>query len=466
MAEERAVSGSSDLSLLDVPALGPAAAPRKESGGFKLGGIGRKLTQGRNRRIVFSASAGAVQRVLQAACTLLIMPLLIKVLGPAQFGVWGAAASLAWLAGFVDLGVGSALVTLVAEATTLHRDEDARHHVTGAMVIGGGLGTLILIAAAMTPALQAKGGVYLIAAVGVAANIPLNGANSVWLALQEGYVAGFWELFQTLLTTAGLLAATLVSRDVRVYVAMVYGGLVLANLGSLAHLMLQHPELRPSGLVGIWKAVRRLATKGMLFWALSVAGGLSYLLDNVFALQLLGPEASARMTVALRICMTAAGVLAVISQPLWPAFTEAAAKADMPWIRRCLVHGVLVLVGTAAAGAIFLLTVGGPLLQWWLGPNLGIGRDVLWAMSAWIGAVALARVPTLFLNAISVIHFQVLVIAAGTVGAFALKFLWAPHFGIAGILWGTTLTLLLICPALVWRMGCWARERRGFWESI
>ena len=102
----------------------------------------------------------------------------------------------------------------------------------------------------------------------------------------------------------------------------------------------------------------------------------------------------------------------------------------------------------------------------WLGPNLGIGRDVLWAMSAWIGAVALARVPTLFLNAISVIHFQVLVIAAGTVGAFALKFLWAPHFGIAGILWGTTLTLLLICPALVWRMGCWARERRGFWESI
>ena len=461
MAEERAVPGSSGLSLLD--SLEPAAHVRKESGRTPFGRVGSTLTQGRNRRIVFSAGAGAIQRLLQAACTLLIMPLLIKVLGPAQFGVLGEAASLA---GLVDLGVGSALVTLVAEATALHRDEEARQHVTGAIVIGAGLGTLILIAANLVPSLQAKGGVYLIAVVGLAVNLPLSGANSVWLALQKGYVAGFWELLQTLLTTAGLLAAALVSRDVRVYVATVYGGLVLANLGSLTHLMLQHPELRPSGLAGTQKAARRLATKGMLFCALSAAGGLSYLLDNVFALQLLGPEASARMTVVLRICMATAGVLAVISQPLWPAFTEAAATADMPWIRRSLVHGAIVLVGAATAGAAFLLTVGGPLLRWWLGPNLGIGRDVLWAMSAWIVAVALVRMPTLFLNAISVIRFQVLVVTAATLGAIALKFLWARHFGIAGILWGTTFTLLLVCPALVWRMGRWAKELHGFWWNV
>ncbi len=72
-----------------------------------------------------------------------------------------------------------------------------------------------------------KAGVYLIAAIGLAVNVPLNAGNNVWMALQKGYVSGRWELVQTLLTTAGLVAAPALTRDVRVYVAVVYTGLVL-----------------------------------------------------------------------------------------------------------------------------------------------------------------------------------------------------------------------------------------------
>jgi O-antigen/teichoic acid export membrane protein len=398
-----------------------------------------------------------VQRLLQAASTLLIMPLLIKSLGPAQFGVWGAAASLAWLAGLVDLGVGAALVTLVAEATARNREDDARQHVTGALVVGSGLAALALAAAsvaALIAAPQAKAGPYLIAVVGLALNLPLSGANSVWMALQKGYVSGLWELVQTLLTTAGLLAATLVTSDVRVYVAIVYGGLVAANLGSLCHLMLRHSKLRPSGLAGMRQAARSVVKQGMMYCALGVAGGLSYLLDNVLALQLLGPEASARMTVVLRVSMTAAGILAVISQPLWPAFAEAAARADVRWIRRALMRGSALLLGVAAAGSALLVAAGGPLLRGWLRADLGIGADVLWAMAAWILMQALVRVPGLFLNALSVIRFQIFATTAATLAAIGLKLLWAPGFGVAGILWGgTAANLLFVCPAIVWRIG-------------
>lgn len=422
--------------------------------------VNAALGQKRNRRVVISASVGVFQRLVQVAGTLVVMPLLLRVLGPAQFGIWGAAASLAWLSGLVDIGTGTALVTLVARSSAFERTEQARRHVAGALSIGIGLAGLILIsafAALMNGGAQGRAGPYLIAAIGLAVNVPLSAGNNIWMALQKGYVSGLWELVQTVLTTAGLVAAAALTTDVRVYVATVYVGLILANMGSLVHLFLRHPELRPQALAISWPAMREVAGQGGLYFVLVLTGGLSFLLDNVLALSLLGPEASARMTIALRICLTAAGALVVMSQPLWPAFAEAAEKADRKWILKALFRGPALLAAITIAGSSILLVCGDPLLRWWLHTNLGIGRGLLWAISVWVLAQALVRIPNLLLNALSVLRYQIAVFSLATLLALALKFALAPYLGVAGILWGTTTTVLLIViPASIWRIWRWA----------
>jgi O-antigen/teichoic acid export membrane protein len=413
----------------------------------------------RNRRVAVSASVGVFQRLVQVGSTLVVMPLLLRVLGPAKFGIWGAAASLAWLSGLVDIGTGTALVTLVARSSALDRAEQARRHIAGALSMGSGLAGLMLVAAfvaSINGAAQGRTAPYLIAVIGLAVNLPLNAGNNVWMALQKGYYSGFWELVQTLLTTAGLIAAAALTRDVRVFVAVVYVGLVLANIGSLVHLFWWHPELRPEGLWFSWPVMREVAGHGVLYFILALTGGLSFLLDNVLALGLLGPEASARMTIALRICVTAIGGLAVMSQPLWPAFADAAEKADRKWILKALLRGSALLVGLTIAGSSLLLIYGERLLRWWLHTNLGIGSGLLWAISAWVLAQALVRIPCLLLNGLSVLRYQIVVFSVATLLAFALKFALAPYFGVAGILWGTTTTVLLIViPASIWRIWQW-----------
>ena len=94
------------------------------------------LSHKRNRRVVLSASVGVFQRLVQVGSTLVLIPLLLRVLGPAKFGVWGAAASLAWLSGLVDIGTGTALVTMVARSSALDRADQARRHIAGALGIG------------------------------------------------------------------------------------------------------------------------------------------------------------------------------------------------------------------------------------------------------------------------------------------------------------------------------------------
>ena len=418
------------------------------------------LVHKRNRRIVASASFGVFQRLVQIGCTLLLMPLLLRALGAAHFGVWGAAASLAWLGGLVDIGTGSALVTIVARALALNDVREARDQITGALTIGSCVAGVMLLSAFvafMFGGLHGGAGPYLIAFIGLALNVPLNSANNVWMALQKGYVSGFWELVQTVLTTGSLILAVAFTRDVRVYVALVYAGVVLANLGSLIHLFVLHPELCPKRLPVSLAAMREVGQSGMLFFVLGVTGGLSFMLDNVLALQLLGPEASARMTIAMRICVTAIGMLTVISQPLWPAFADAAHKADRRWIRRSLLRGSALLVGVAAAGSTILLLYGPRLLRLWLHTNLGIEITLLWAISAWILTQALARVPCLLLNGLSLLRFQIGVFSVATLIAFALKFALAPYLGVAGILWGTSIAVLLIVvPASIWRIYRWA----------
>jgi O-antigen/teichoic acid export membrane protein len=419
-------------------------------------------TRGRNRRIVFAAGAGVLQRIVQAGGMLLVAPLVLKTLGASGFGLWGAAVSLVALISLLDLGLGAALVTMVAEATARSTANDARRHVTGALVSGCGLAVLTLIVASAIVLIavpQAQVDLYLIAVVGLAVNVPLNGANCVWMALQKGYVSSFWEFIQTLSVIGGLIAATWFTVDVRVYVAVVYGGYALGNLGSLCHLFVQHPELRPDLSAGWLASARSVSGKGVLYFAMGLTGGLTYLLDCVLALQLLGADAAARMTIASRICLGAGGVLTILSQPFWPAFSEAAVRRDLPWIRRGLVRGTAVMIGVAVAASAVLVTVGGPFLRWWLRTDLGIDRGLLWAMAAWIIIQAVGRVPCFLLNGVGVVRFQVGMCAVATSAALCLKFLWAPRFGVEGILWATTIPALLVnAPALAWRSRLWLKS--------
>lgn len=416
----------------------------------------------RNRMVYAAAGFGVFQRLVQVGCTLLLMPRLLDVLGAANFGVWGAVTSLAWITGLVDIGTGSALVSMVAHSIAANDIEEARSRITKGLTIGTGLAGVILVLAFVAwigGALRGEAGPYLIAIVALTINIPLHSSNNVWMGLQKGHVSGFWDLVQTLLTTAALFAAFGLTNDVRVYVALVYGCLIAANLGSLIHLFVAHPELRPRELPPSLASLREVGESGMLFFVLGITGGLSFMLDNVLALQLLGPEASAQMTIAMRICMSAVGMLAVLTQPLWPAFADAAHKADRPWIRRSLFRGTALLVGATAAGSAILVLFGESLLRLWLHGGLGIGLPLLWALSAWVVSQALIRVSTLLLNGLLLVRFQIGVASVATLVSLALKFLLAPYLGVGGILWATTIPVVLIVfPASAWRIYRWARQ--------
>jgi O-antigen/teichoic acid export membrane protein len=418
----------------------------------------------RNRRILLASSAGVFQRIAQLAAALITLPLVLHALGVAGFGVWGAATSLAWLTGIVDFGLGAALVTAIPRALAAGPAGQAQAQAFVAASLAGGCGVmlLLLLPLAVLAAFGAghlPGLPFVIAWACLAVNVPLSAAGNIWFGLQKGHVAGSWDLVQNLLVLALLLAGALSGGGVALLVACVYAGALLANAGSLTHLLLTETTVRPRWC-DIDRAVwRTILGSGLLLFSLSAVMSLGYALDNIMALAWAGPAASAKMAVAMRLCVTAAGFIVVATQPLWPAFVEAIALRDGTWLRRSLLRGTSLVAALAAGGAALVVAFGGPVLHLWLRTDMRLSPALLWAMAAWITVLALPRVAGLLLNAAGVLRAQIAVQLAATVLALAAKYVLALRFGVAGILAATPLIwALLVCPAYAWLAWRWIAD--------
>lgn len=410
------------------------------------------MSRQRNRRILFSSGVGLAQRAAQLLTTLVTLPLVLHALGLAGFGVWGAATSLGWLSGMLDLGLGSALITLLPASLAGGQAELARAQVAAALFGGIGL-TLLVIAGG---ALCLAGGAhppsppFVLAGIALALNIPLSISRGIWFGLQKAYAASVWDLVQTFLTLFLLLAAAWAGAGVLAMVAAVYLALLVTNLASLAHALARHPALRPTPSLQHIPFRAVFSTGGMMF-ALTLVTICAFGFDNLMALDWLGPAASARMAIAQRVCTTAFGFLDVISLPLWPAFVEAVAQNDRAWLRRTLRNGTLGLAGLGLAGAGVLVAAGAPVLRFWLHQDLHFSRGFLWVMAAWIVVVALPRAATLLLNAVLSLRVQVIILGASAIAGFIAKYFAAHAFGVAGILAVTpALWLCFVTPSLIW----------------
>ena len=409
------------------------------------------FTTPRNRRILLSGAAGVTQRLVQLATSLITLPLVLHRLGDSGFGVWGAETSLAWAGAMLDLGLGGALITLLPRAGG--QRGVSRDYVTASLFVATGI-SLGMLAIGSALALLwphlAPSGPFLIAGLGLAVNIPLGLSGALWFGLQKGHVTGFWNTVQTGLTLLFVVAGVVAGAGVTVLTLVIYAAAALANAGSLIHLLWRVPELRPSPWpkFGVMRTALRSGISLSMIGA--VASG-AYVLDNVLALHWLGPHAAAQMAVALRVCITASGMLAVATQAFWPEFVEAVAHGDHHWVVQALGRGTLMVTMLALAGCGLLVLAGKPVLAWWLHQDLHLPHALFLAMAAWILVPALTRVAGLLLNAKALYRGQFLVQLAATALALALKPLGAKFLGVAGLLAATPLvSLFIICPAYAW----------------
>jgi O-antigen/teichoic acid export membrane protein len=418
------------------------------------------MAYSRARRLLVTSAAGVAQRLVQMASSLVTLPLALHALGVAGFGVWGAATSLLWLTGLLTFGLGSALVTLLPAGLAGGDHEANRAHVTAALFGGavvavllalGGAGVIMSGDVRFGPPFEA-------AALALSLNVPLSIGPEIWFALQKGHVAALWGIVQTLLALAGLIVGVWLGAGITALVWVFYGALLISNGGCLAHVLAVHHTLRPLRRVSL-PALRRVLGQSGLLSLVTAAGMGVWVFDNIMALSWLGTGASAQMALAMRVCTTAGGLIAVFAGPFWPGFAEALAMRDHDWVRKALWRGMAATSALSLGGAVLIVMFGRSALNFWMHQDLRYSPWLFWAMAGWIVAQSLLTVPAALLNAANVLWPQIGLFTLLAVGGLAAKYMVA-HSGyvvahqwaLAGIL-SVSPILWLSCgaPWLVWQ---------------
>jgi O-antigen/teichoic acid export membrane protein len=424
--------------------------------------------RGRNRRILRSGAAAVGGQILSAVCTVVTVPLVIDRLSPEAFGVWITLSSFLLLLGFLDLGVGSALVGGIARAQATGDTDEAQRMMSSAFFGLVGLSALFGVVFALvsphvpwgtvlgvrSPAL--RGEVAASVAVVVAAilvSLPLSVAPRAQSGLQEGDTVMLWRAVGVVLQLLVVVALYLAHAGLVWFVFAAAVGPVLGSfLNSVALHFGKRPWLRVRRAQASFRQFRRLGATGFLFFVLLLSSTVAYQSDALIVAHFRGSAAAGEYGVPLRLFMLVPTFVGLALMPLWPAYADAWARGDLGWIRRTFRRSILLATLANGGVGLVLLLVARPVLRLWVGDAVAPSNLFLASLLVYVVVWGASGPVAMLLNGCEAIRAQAGMAVAMVVVNVPLSIALLDPFGVAGPVIGTIVaqTVAVLLPSVLY----------------
>lgn len=417
----------------------------------------------RGQVILKTGGWALIAKMAAAANLFLSIPFVLHALGPIEFGAWATLASLITFAGFLDFGLGNGTMNLVAAAHGRDNIEEIVAVVQEGrrtlLTVSTVLAVVVVIAVPLVPWHRLLGlplalaessrwaAASLLFAIVLA--IPLNLANRVQLGLGRGSVAFRWQAMAQFITLGVVIA---LARGGASFPALTSATVLTPLLGSLANTLslsrdpsFSRPTVRRPDLAHL------IRHEGLLFFMLQLAAALAYSADLPLISALRGPEDAGTYAIIQRLFSIVPLGLGLIWAPLWPIYRQALAAGNHDWVKRTLRRS-LVLASTASISVVLVLTLGFDyIIALWIHRPLVVSGTLLAGFATWTVIDALGTALATFLNAASIMRFQIIVASTFAVVCVTGKAWFVAHWGTSTMPWVTVATYVTISllPTLI-----------------
>ena len=391
------------------------------------------------------------------------VPLTVGYLGPELYGVWLTLGSLLmWLA-ITDLGFGgNALINALAAAHGRDDRELAQELVATAFWLLTGIAfviAMILLVAlpfvpwhqlfnvsAEVPASQLRWGA-IVALLGFLATFPLGVVTGIYHGYQEGYLSNLWSAVGSVLGLLTLLVVTHMQGGLPLLVGALWGARLLVTLGSAAYLFGRHrPWLLPRPGKATRRGVNRLAGLGGRYLVAQLAGIGMFQSQPIVVAQILGASQVGVFNVAQRLITLPLFLIQVLVQPLMPAYGEARARGDRPWILRTFRRSLVLSALGAAFMVVPMALAAERLALWWVGPELVPPRGLVVALSVYVLTAACVTPASVLLYGLERVGKQAIIGACTAVTTVGLGIWFTRLWGLPGMGAAIAVAFLLINP--------------------
>ena len=420
----------------------------------------------RYRRALISSVALVLARATTFLSMLILVPVLLAHLDYERFGLWMTFSSIAALMTFADFGLGNGLMTTLAAASAKESSENLRALISSgfATVVMLSMPLMILIAAlchavplniwlgtTTIPADELRVSVTILGLGGVATGI-VGIAGRVQAGLQTGYIASLWSAGSSLLMFVCLLVAIHSHVPFVDLVAISAGVPVLVGAANtIWYFMHKAPALRPNISAIDRSQIGGLFRTGCFFFLLQVAAAVTFATDNLIIASALGIEAVPAYAIPARLFGFISLAVAIIVQPLWPAYAEAAARGDSLWIRKTFLRSLAIAVTLSLVVASSLFLLRDRVFPLWTGSDVNIDSKVAAALAVWCVVESCGVALAMLLNGLQVVRFQIGIAFAHTVLSLPVRYFLLNHLGLWGLPVATTVVYVAtaIIPCLI-----------------
>ncbi len=408
-------------------------------------------SQDRYRRAARSALAAAAARVVNISTGLIVVPLTLGYLGQERFGLWMAITSFVSFLVFTDLGLGVGLQNALAK---LYGQDD---HENPGGYIASGLAAMLLMFAALTavaifilPLLPLRDLLNVQGAVATEELLPT--AQAVLIAFGFGlpagliqriynaYQRGYWGSLQLACGNILGLLGVLLCVHLRLGLPILAGTLVGARfsvmlLGSIV-LFVRTPSLRPHPRLITVGKIRTITGVGLMALGARIPTVLRHSVPLVLIANRFGVAAVTPFAVTLRLIFTGVGLFTMFLSPLWPAYSEAAARGDWSWIRRTLKRTVRLWSLVCIPSFVFLVFAGQWIIRIWTRESEAVPVfSLLLACCVWGCVRTWSTTQSIVLDGLSRFKGQTIYGSISSLSALLIAWAVAPYSSVSCFIW-------------------------------
>ncbi|TAK94651.1 MAG: hypothetical protein EPO07_16400, partial [Verrucomicrobia bacterium] len=423
--------------------------------------IERHFHSGRGGRAKLAISTNLLARIVGAAVSLINVPLAVRYLGNEGYGLLTVIVSTVGWIQFSNLGLGFGLQNTLTEQTALGNKQVQRELVSSTFFALLGIGALLALVTCLSfphihwTALFPPKSDRFVHEIPTAAALALGCfiASMVWGFIQPIYAAR-QELH--LFNLQGLIAN--VTSLLTLYAAVKFDtgllGIAVANIGVNALFAAGFAlwtifgrgieEIRPSWSFVTEKATKSVLRTGLGFLILQVCTIVAFQSDAFLIAQFLSADQVTPYSVAQRVFAQLIGLLGIITAPLWPAFGNAKALGDVPWIQRIYRQVNFYFVAAYGAAFLFMAFAGHFLFHLWVGEASAPSMLLICAIGLYYFVMQWANNHSILLNGLGVIRKQTFAFVAQAALALGLNIFFVRKLGPIGLTLGGGLAYLAI----------------------
>jgi len=410
------------------------------------------------RHILKGISTAIAGRGVAILANFFAIPLTIRYLGSERYGVWVTLTSILSYLTIFDLGIGSTAINGISDALAKGKLESAKQKINTTYLTL--LGTALLIGVGVCAAwpmiawpivLGDKTGANaheVTIATGIAiaivlASFPLAATPRIMGACRKITLSNYWNALGSLLSLLAIVLATRLQTGLPGLVVAVSGCTLIVGVFSTIWLYRHYDWLTFDFRDIRWERTRELLNTGLPFFAVQVAGFVLLQTDNLIIAQILGAAAVTPYSITSKL-FAYASLLPVIALPsLWPAYSDAFARRDLPWIRKTYRYNVLLVIGSTATFVLVLFMTAKRFISIWAGPDIVPTSGLIIGMGIWTIVASLSWCQTGLLGAAGQVRGQAIYSAIGAIVNVIASIICGRLFGLTGIIMGTLIAYLV-----------------------